>query len=100
MGKVYERQTSFYIEATITDCDGVALDLTGCTCTAAYKKPDGVGTWPVTVVNAAAGIVRWQPSSTADLGVPGAYSIWFSVTSEGREIPSEPYRFLVYARGE
>jgi hypothetical protein len=100
-GKVYENQTDFYLEASLVDQDGTAVNLTDATVIAKYVKPGATGTWPVTVTNLLGGVVRWVPVDEDDLSPSGRYRVWFEATlPSGRSAPTEPYIFDVYKRGQ
>lgn len=88
---IKQSDTSPSIQATLQDSDGNAVNINGASVRFHMKAVGGavVIDQPMTIVNAAGGIVRydWQ---TGDTDTPGTYYVEFEVTYSDNTIETFP----------
>mgnify|MGYP001581666695 CR=1 FL=1 len=81
MSKIYPSEKGFKIELTITDTDGVAIDITGATVSLEIYQSDGKKiTKTATLDNPTSGICSYTTTDISDFTVPGEYKIQPKVT--------------------
>src|SRR5688572_17713744 len=84
------------ISATLTDPDGAAVNLTGCTITlkAKHRETGTAYSFACTIISAAAGTVKYTWVS-GNLTLVGMYDLRFDVvTSGGTSFSCPNYRYL------